>query len=866
MIIELVALIAFAGASVVTVRRVRQLRGKPAVAASGALTDWDELAREYISHTDALRWAERWQEPISATSKLWFRPHANLRRLAWIANHLKTASDTANREFTIRRVEEDSSWFDTVLGRPLADCQRLAIVGNEDNMLVLAGAGSGKTLTIVAKILYLLHHRLAKPAEILAVTYNKRAQEELAERLDRTQADGIQVQTFHALGLRILRDSLAKQPVISRWVEQPELRKRFIRDRMAARLADEKSSASIQLLLTQGVAESDTRPVSLDAAISQLRSAGRMSLGGVKHKSLAEIAIANWLTLSGIAWEYEFEYPHRPERRKYKPDFWITSTDVYIEHFGIDDKGQTAPWIDGIRYRAEMEWKRAWHKQHGTILIETFGYEVQTQTLFTKLEGALAAHGIRRRNLTKAEIDAHLDKEKGAFSRLASALDRAISLVRGNVSDRASLPERCHNSRDRAFLELTTWLLGEYESEMAAHGEIDFDDMIGEATTQVLQGAWASPWKYIIVDEFQDISVTRLNLLKALRAQHPNTRIYAVGDDWQSIYAFAGSNVALLRNLSDHLGEVLRKELDLTYRFNQGLVDVACRFVQENPVQLKRKVKSRVQHDGQAPVCVRLHDGNAVEKEIDAALAEIAEGAKKPASVFLLGRYNFSQPNEFQQLQTRWESKGLNITFQTVHKTKGLEADYVIVFGLEQGMYGFPSGVEDDPSLHVVLPDAEKFAHAEERRLFYVALTRARFKVYVLGPAHAPSPFLDELKAYAATEVMWVEDNVKGLSCPDCQRKSVLKKSGQYGEFWACARFPLCEGKLPTCPSCGQGPVAKSESGKQACTACEVEQRMCPRCKVGILLKRNGQRGPFYGCSAWRPQDPDSCKYTTAAT
>lgn len=861
----ILALSVGAAGGIALAARVVWWRGAPTVTATAALAAWDQVSTEYVSNHDAGGWAERHGPALAMVRGAHIHPHAKLRRLYRIAKDVAASREKANAGFTKRRLNEDKAWFDRSLGRPLADCQRLAVVGDEDNMLVPAGAGSGKTVTLVAKVAYLIRHGLAAPAEILIVAYNRKAQQEVAERLSATVGVGPHISTFHALGLRILREADPHPPRISPMVDQPIQRNEFLRACVRERLADPKNAPAFHALLTHALDESSEAPKTLDEAIQQLRAAGRVSLGGVKHKSLAEVAIANWLTLNGIAWDYEPNYVIPGARRQYRPDFQIRGSNIYIEHFGVDKQNRTAPWIDQNKYRADMLWKRRCHQDNRTSLVETFGYEYSDRSIFHALEMRLKNHGVRPRPLTAQEIRELVESTTGPLSKLLKALDQAVSLIRGNSLDQASLEKRCQNERDRTFLAVALWLTGRYEEQLRAAGEIDFDDMIIRAAELGRVGTWLSPWKYYLVDEFQDISGTRLDLIQALRTQRPDAHLYVVGDDWQSIYAFAGSNVGLIRKLDATVGLLLRRDLDVTFRFNQKLVDVSSRFVQENPVQLRRTIRSMSQPDPGPAVVVWLHDAGGEADELANVLEEIATTKALPAYVYLLGRYRHAVPPTFNRLQVHWESRGLLLAFLTIHASKGLEADFVIVLGLEQGDMGFPSSRESDPSMHVVLPDAEPFAHAEERRLFYVALTRAKRRAYVLGPAHAPSPFLDELATYPSDLVGCVKSGVKALSCPLCLRSSVMKRAGSYGEFWACVRHPLCEGKLPTCPKCKDGPlVVDPTSGEHRCAACAVVQSRCPRsgCK-GYLIPRSGPRGPFLACSTWSPDG--GCRFTKDA-
>jgi DNA helicase IV len=233
--------------------------------------------------------------------------------------------------------------------------------------------------------------------------------------------------------------------------------------------------------------------------------------------------------------------------------------------------------------------------------------------------------------------------------------------------------------------------------------------------------------------------------------------------------------------------------LTQTFRSNQGITDVASRFVQKNPSQMKKCVSARDKMT-QAVVVIRRYDKfEDIDEECEKCLSEI--GSKRAAedkrtTVFILGRYRFRKPDSLGTWKARFGAS-VDITFKTIHSSKGLEADYVIVLGMHTGRYAFPSEINDDPLLQLVMPHAESFPNAEERRLFYVALTRARHGVYLLGISYSPSGFLTELVEDESPRV----GNTVPLyptTCPRCQQGRLRIKTGRFGEFLGCSTFPTC--------------------------------------------------------------------------
>lgn len=324
--------------------------------------------------------------------------------------------------------------------------------------------------------------------------------------------------------------------------------------------------------------------------------------------------------------------------------------------------------------------------------------------------------------------------------RLASRLDRWVSLMRMHGGAQAEMIANAPQEIRDLFskrIKLMAPLLKAWKSALKDENAVDFSGLIHQAIVILEKGRFISPWKHILVDEFQDISPQRAALLAALRKQNSQTTLFAVGDDWQAIYRFSGAQLSLTTAFQQNFGEGDRCNLDTTYRFNSRIGEVANQFIQQNPHQLTKPLNSLMTGDKKA---VTLLD----ENQLDLLLDKLSGFVKTEERILVLARYHHLKPASLEKAATRWPK--LQLDFMTIHASKGQQADYVIVVGLHEGNDGFPAPARESIMEEALLPAVEDFPDAEERRLLYVALTRARHRVWLLFNKETPSCFVDELK------------------------------------------------------------------------------------------------------------------------
>ena len=834
--------------------------------------DWQQrlvfAGDRYIRHSvatafhNALSQAMQRYRRLNRLSRMQLEPGTwgALKRLAPLesARGFEAARERTNERFVQNSIAAVRSAASTTLRDPFTDEQARAIATDEDTTLVLAGAGTGKTSVIVGKLAYLVCNQDVSPDEILVVAYNSRAAAEIRDRLPVELASAA-VSTFHAFGYRVITEC-GVVPTISELADDDYKLRRAIDAILDELLEDpQQSDTVIKFILYNRAPWRSAFDFNTQAEYeAYVHSVELRTLTGDKVKSFEELTIANYLTEHGVEFRYEASYRFptaTQQHRQYRPDFFLPTHNIYIEHFALDEQGQSPPGWMG--YTEGVSWKRDTHNQNGTTLIETCSWQHELDTLLPTLRNRLEEHSVRLERIPRETLIQQLREQK--ISWLSNLLVAFLNQVKTSNLSGEKLGERARMRGDRQrnerFLDVFEEVLVRYEQALEDEQALDFHDLINLAERYVREGVWKSPYRYVLVDEYQDISAGRMRLLKALRRR--NVTYFLVGDDWQSIYRFAGSDVRLVQGCGDHLGHVQERTLSQTFRFADGILNPSTEFIQRNPEQTQRPLRSGC---SAADKGITLVFNSHPEEGLALALQEIkGDAAGKRRTVLVLGRFNFSQDT----LKTLQWSISLQVDFSTVHRAKGKEADYVIVLDLKDALYGFPARIEDDPLLEIVFPpvSGDAYPFAEERRLFYVALTRARNGAWLVTDQFSPSTFVKELTR--ESDNLRQLGDVLTLACPNCHGGRLV--ASHTGDNLRCSNHPRCSFLAPRCPNCNTGyaMIAKPPAMGATCTnpACAGPLTTCPRCGKGVLVKKKGQYGPFMGCSAFDWSEPQ-CKYT----
>jgi DNA helicase-4 len=851
------------------------------------------------------------QLAVNPECKRWF-PWFNLsklsksqtsitKKLQWLTyyQHWQAQGVTDCRESYIeKQLLRYQTFFDKVESNPLTLCQRRACIIDNDNNLLLAGAGTGKTSVMVGRAGYLLNSQQASSEQILLLAYGRKAANEMDERIsDKLQTDKVSATTFHSLGLTIIAQVEGRKPSLSVFAEDEKIKSAWIQTYFEKLICDDSQYRVLILEYFSKyyyVERSDLDFNSLGERHQYYNDNDIRSLKGEKIKSFAELYIANWLFTHGIKYQYEANYAHdvtTVSRKQYQPDFFLPQLNIYIEYYGIDNNGDTAPYIDKGEFHKSMQWKRNTHSQFETDCLElTYAQHKQGQLLSflkkaimeRKIQVEMLTEGQQPQfeQLTPEQIFVTLAKS-GRISVLAKIFSQLIGLYKAACLDTTLKNKVIANStvpkQTEKGLALLQPILAAYEIHLKTDAAIDFEDMINKALEYVQTGQFNSPWRYIMVDEFQDISEPRARLVKALRNNSKECSVFAVGDDWQAIYRFSGADLALTTKFAGYFGATSQSALDQTFRFNNQIGKVATDFISKNPAQIAKTIKSLKQVKAPA-VSLLKRDGHQINSHktniidemangaIDDVLAAISAKVCKPTSVYLLARFWFllPKPTDINRLNNQYPL--LNIQCQSFHASKGKEADYVIVIGLKKGVYGFPSEKVIPALVDALLAKKEAFAHAEERRLFYVALTRAKDRVYIIADMTDTSSFVNELVDDHSIECHEFKSTISQtrapeINCVQCETGTLKKQTSSYGTFYACGHFPRCDHTEKSCSKCESPMTRKRYPGFKLCLneSCKSIIPICVKCNAEMVL-RSSKKGQFWGCQNFKGNEPMSCK------
>jgi DNA helicase-4 len=664
----------------------------------------------------------------------------------------------------------------------LNEKQTEAVISEDKRLLVLAGAGSGKTKTLIQKLLYLLSEKNTKPSNILAITFTKNATNEMIDRLiiagdgsgkyesfinnkRNTVKDkekerwtmiqatpwiaGLTVKTFHSLCYQLLKtggglsfDNQFRLLIDDQAGDLPE-------ESNHKNIAPEKSFDILHKILLELCKDTSyllkLKRYILDFYIDRILSDKNQqtknynnqihytTFKGEKVKSKSERDIADWLFRHNI--KYVYEPSINLKDFPFKPDFYIPQADLYLEHvsnrsYKLDDKVEQFT-LAGRHFAKTTE----------AITHDT---SIFNQTMESILAGKITD------NLSQLVFLHYEEEFKGYQDKVEEFLRMVVrvqSMIKSNgihANDLIAKSESHQHERVRVFYELAVPIIKAYAEYCINKSYLDFDDLIVHAIELLkhnheMRAVYHQRYKYILVDEFQDVNNLQVQLLELLTT--PDTQLFCVGDDWQSIYGFRGSEVDYIVNFENHFPTSKVITLDVNYRSTQTIVGASNEVIKKNKFQIAKEIKAH----NQTPSKIQIYRSKKLDEDGVAYMVrkvqELQGDGLNQEDILILYR----RSKMYWPYRDALREAGLRVTAKTIHASKGLEAKVVFIIGLTEGSGGFPDVWLDDVIFRVVKDIKYDMLLEEERRLFYVALTRAKDELYLITELGKESTFIDEI-------------------------------------------------------------------------------------------------------------------------
>lgn len=799
------------------------------------LNDWQNFLKKdtYLIFDEKQQFFERIKHSKKIPRISWF--YFKIRRkLKEIKNHLtklKEVISNYNEIFIHRRLEESSSFFDGKddnLKFPIDKDQRLAIIRDDKHNLVVAGAGSGKTLVLTARIAYLIRRKdKIEPEKILALAFNRNARDEIEERLRKDYGLNVKIKTFHSVGWNILREEMNKKPNLlfdGNETDQDLLIKDIFKN-----LLTEKEYQDILIKYLAYHPEQQVKEESFEQKeeyYRYMRNKKYSTLNNIEVKSIGERDIANFLFLYNIEFKYEplvGWVDESEEDKEYHPDFYLPDHEIYIEHWGLNDKCEVAPWftISNQEYLENRKWKLEQFEKHQEVLVETWDYERNQGVLISNLQKNLKTikPEIEFNPIPYEELVEKVFNFKEQRNEISNLIVSFIRIAKSNYLKPEKIERRLNSKKytqkQVIFGKLALEVYKRYQKFLEREDKIDYNDMINKAVKIVKKNPkkYLNKYDHILIDEFQDISYQRMKLIQRFVNKNSNTKLFCVGDDWQSIYQFTGSDVRFFVDFKEYFPNPEITILKKNYRSSKKIVDMSNDLIANNKKQIK-KIAYSVKGAAQEPIFIELAEKFSYPSRIQVSnyynlIETLLSNGVKPSEIMVLSRFNkplkeLKQYCGANEIPTEYKAGG--IKFYSAHRSKGTECTHVIIMNANSGLYGFPCEIQDSSVMELAKRFVTENFFEEERRLFYVALTRSKKFLYIYSVEDQNSMFLNEINPYLMniyidTAERWhqgvsefISNYVKGINleipmiCPRCGRL-LVEKEGTYGRFLGCTGF-----------------------------------------------------------------------------
>jgi DNA helicase IV len=657
--------------------------------------------------------------------------------------------------------------------------QREAVECSQKEVLVLAGAGSGKTKTLLQKIIYLIEEKNVSPSSILAVTFTKNAANEMIDRLilsaDKSNTyktllsdkklskakldserynfqkqfkwiDSLTIRTFHSLCYSVMRtDGVNEFDNKFRIISD---QKRDEEDELNRYVAPETVFEVVHKLLITHCSDTEyllnLKRYILDYLIDKIHIESKFdpalvrdgryftTLDGTKVRSKSEQYIADWLYRHSV--KYEYEPLLNVTDFYFHPDFYIPEANLYIEH--VSDKSYST------RQKEEQ------FEKGKLLYVKTYEAMTKDSSLFNHtldriIKNRLPANYHKEIVLTyKEEFNGYFDDVRDFVGQVMRITDM-IKVENTELSVIASNAAADQHERVRSFYELAIPIVKLYNEYCIDKSYLDFNDLISRTITLFknqpdIANKYNNKYQYILVDEFQDVNNLQVELVKLLLTD--KAQLFCVGDDWQSIYGFRGSNVSYIIDFEKHFPASEIFKLNLNYRSTQHIVGASNEVISYNKYKVEKEIVASKKSEHKIVVYAGDNDDDNVMFCAETVRRLFSEGYSYDDVLFLYRRSKMFAP-----YFSRFRIEGMRVQGKTIHAAKGLEAKVVFIIGLTEGYGGFPDIWLEDRIFQVIKKANHDLLLEEERRLFYVAITRAKDKLFLITEKGNESSFLREI-------------------------------------------------------------------------------------------------------------------------
>lgn len=680
------------------------------------------------------------------------------------------------KEYIENQIEKYHDLFHNYGEYPLNRKQQEAVVKNKKYNQVIAAAGTGKTTVLAYRIKYLIEEGI-EPERILAITYSNKAAEEMQLRLkEKFKITEVNVNTIHSFANSIVKEeskyklSTVDPNDITNIVEEGY--NKFLNS------SQEFRGYFYKFLSHQNseyLEEADFEEKTEYLAAMRLKK--YKTLKGEKVKSRAEKAIADFFFLYNIKYQYEkiADWADKSDDKVvYQPDFYLPEYDIYLEHLGLNRKNEVPEWFDlsSEEYLAKRKWAQAQFKKYNKTLLETFDYDYQEGNLEVVLKEKLKRNGVK---LKKRNFKEFLDAVNNVNSyTLIDDYKKFINTAKTNnvKVDRIEGLLTRGFKKQYYFAKSATMLYQYYEDYLKENRKIDFNDMIYKAAVILKnnQKKYQQRYDHLLVDEFQDVSLGHIEIIKQFFEGDSKVKLFCVGDDWQSIYSFQGSDPKYFIDFENYFGRSAKTYLVDNYRCPSSVLEAGNFLIDNN----KHKIEKKVKANNPAETIPKLHilsDSNRYKHRVTNYTVNLAKKylaeENEPKDIMIICRYDGAAPflkaikeklktagisyigkgDDYYNAESNSQRPENAVSIFSVHQSKGKEADNVILLHMvKDDNFSFP--VIDKKNKLIEPVKLNKISHLEEeRRLFYVAITRASKNLDILTQSNNISPFINEIES-----------------------------------------------------------------------------------------------------------------------